>query len=311
MMLRRILLTAFAAATVSYAADPALLNLVMKDPKVVAGIDVDRTKNSPFGQKIMAGFKDDNGDLQSFIAATGFDPRRDLREVIVASQDGQKHGDGLVIAKGTFDAARIASFAQDKGATSTTYQGVQIWHGKDSKDNGAVAFLDGSIAIAGPDPAVRAAIDRKTTGGGLNAEMAAKVARWSSQNDAWFVTTLPVPGAGVANGAAEQGKAMGMNLEAVQEASAGVRFGNVIEVTAEAVARTEKDANALADVVRGLAALVRMNQEKAGPDVMQLLDAMQVTTTGTTTHFSIQVPQDLIEKIMSSHKAPEKVAYRR
>ena len=50
--------------------------------------------------------------LHQLDAATGFDPRRDLREVLVASTSPPvKHQPGLVLARGTFDAARIAAAA--------------------------------------------------------------------------------------------------------------------------------------------------------------------------------------------------------
>ena len=44
------LTTVFAGVLPATAADPQLLNLVMPDAKVLAGVNVDQAKTSPFGQ---------------------------------------------------------------------------------------------------------------------------------------------------------------------------------------------------------------------------------------------------------------------
>lgn len=305
MTLRRVFFAALLAGTFAFAADQALLNLVPRDAKMIAGVDAERARNSALGQRVIAGMKD-NSDFQNFVAATGFDPRRDLREVIVASEAAQPGGNAIVVARGVFDASRIARFAQEKGAVSSIYQGVEIWRGEGHHGDGAVAFLDSSIAVAGPEGAVRAALDRRTAGTAFKGALAARVAEWSAKNDAWFVSSsIPVPAA--------DGQRAGFNLESVKEASGGVRFGPVVEVTAEAIARSDKDAASLADVVRGLAAMVRMNQDKTGDDLLKLLDGMQVTTDGPSLRVSIQLPQELLEKMLDQPKRvrPSRVAERR
>src|ERR1700736_4789309 len=81
------------------AADPALLNLVMPDATVMAGINVQKAKTTPFGQFLLTQMPTGSG-LTEFTTATGFDPRQDLTEVLMAS-NAQQH-DGLVLARGTF-----------------------------------------------------------------------------------------------------------------------------------------------------------------------------------------------------------------
>ena len=55
----------------------------------------------------------EDADFNKFVAATGFDPRRDLTEVIVASVDGQHNGHGLVVAHGTFNVPKLAVAGED------------------------------------------------------------------------------------------------------------------------------------------------------------------------------------------------------
>src|SRR5262245_48421085 len=49
------------------AADPQLVNMVMPDAKVVAGINVDSARNSPFGTFLLRQASGNNAELQKFV----------------------------------------------------------------------------------------------------------------------------------------------------------------------------------------------------------------------------------------------------
>ncbi len=57
----------------------------MPDAKVIAGIQVDQTRNSLFGQYVLSHMQVDDAGFKTFIAQTGFDPRRDVSEIVIAS----------------------------------------------------------------------------------------------------------------------------------------------------------------------------------------------------------------------------------
>ena len=81
------LFTAFSG--VLSAADPQLLNLVMPDAKVLAGVNVEQAKGTQFGQFVLNQLQTQDADLQKLATLTGFDPRRDVRELLVASNGVQ------------------------------------------------------------------------------------------------------------------------------------------------------------------------------------------------------------------------------
>ena len=291
---------AFVTLGMAFAADPALLGAMMKDPSMVAGIDIQRAKNSPFGQKMLAEFKEEDKGFQKLMTATGFDPRRDLREVVLAStaQPGTKTSRTLVAVSGTFDVTRISRFLQSEGSTSLNYQGYEVWSGKHDHDKGGMVFLNGTTALMGDLEAVKEALDRRATGG-PNTEMSARVAEWSARNDAWFVSSPNFQDVQVGKAGSNQILPQGLPLHAIRQASAGVRFGSNLEISAEAVARSEKDATALADVVRFLGSMVRLNSDK--PEVSELskaVDSLQVSSTGETMRFSLSVPEEQIQKML-------------
>jgi hypothetical protein len=291
------LLIALAACS-AFAADTSLLSLVPPDAKVVAGIYVDRSTASQFGQFMWKQMHEGDADFSKFITATGFDPRRDLTEVIVSSVDGQQKGHGLVVAHGTFDISRMVGHAKDSGAAVTNYKDVQVVAGK--KEGGWIAFLDNRTALAGDPDAVRTAIDRRGKGVDIDPKLAAKVQEVSGKYDAWMVSMAPVSNfAGKLPDPRLNGAMSGDMVKGIEQASGGVLFGSTIHIAGEAVTRSEKDATALADVVRFLAGMVQMNREK--PEVSKfaaLLDTMNLKATANTLSISLSVPESDLEQII-------------
>jgi len=284
------------------AADQQLMNLLMPDAKVVAGVNVDQAKNSPFGQFMLSRMQAGEGGLGKLTGATGFDPRSDLREILMGTvgQPGQK---GLVLARGTFDATRIFEAARSAGQTVENYKGVDILTGKEDSTTHALAFLDGSIAIAGDLDNVHGAIDRRSGNNSLDPALAAKVGLLSTSLDAWSVSTVPM--AALANEKLPDTKLNGLLnsdvLKNVTQTSGGIKFGATIQFSAEAVARSDKDATALADVVRFLGNMVQANAPTASAAaITSLIQSLDVKTDGNTVKLALAIPEDQLEKVMQS-----------
>src|SRR3954471_8336608 len=83
-------IAAFLAGTLilsanAFAVDTQLLNLVMPDAQIMAGMNVTTAKISPFGQYVLSQFRSDDKGLQELISQTGFDPRQDVSEILAAT----------------------------------------------------------------------------------------------------------------------------------------------------------------------------------------------------------------------------------
>src|SRR5438874_2194609 len=150
----------FAGLLPATAADPQLLNLVMPDAKVLAGVNVDQAKSSPFGQYVLSQMQLHDTHLTEITTATGFDPTRDVHELLVASSGGAGQQTGLVLARGNFDPGRINALALSKGAASEVYNGITIL--EDPKQQSGLAFLNATIVAAGDLANLKAAINRQT-----------------------------------------------------------------------------------------------------------------------------------------------------
>jgi hypothetical protein len=248
----------------------------------------------------------DDQDLRKFMDQTGFDPRRDLNEILVASTGAEGASHTLILGRGVFDAARMTSAAKQAGATLIHYHGVDILQHKEHDGDGGIALLDGGTAVAGDMASVQAAIDRRHNGGVPAVALADKVRRASTGNDVWFLTLGP-PAEFLDGKIADpnlNGAMKGNMLQSVEEASGGLHFGaSNVSLTAEVVARSEKDATALADVVRFFAGMVQLNRP-SGADAGQavsLLNSLQLSAEANVMKFSLAMPEEQLEKILAPH----------
>ena len=282
------------------ALDPALIRLVGPDVTVLAGIDVDQAKASPFGQYLLQQSQKDEEGFKKLTEATGFDPRRDLREILMASAGGQNSG--LVLVRGTFDVARIMSLAKTAGAAPESYQGIDVLAGKTPK-SGWLAFLDASTAVAGDEQNVRAAIDRRRGGAGPNTALAARAIEWSAKADAWAVSLGSPKEWGGKVKTPAGGTAINPDLlEAIEQSAGGIKFGPTVLISAEALVRSDKDATALVDVLRFLVGLTQLNRQQPGAaEVAALLDTLKFDVTGRTVKVSLSVTEGQLEGLFKPH----------
>ena len=304
-MRQTVLSTALALlfSTGLFAADSQLMNLVMPDAQMMGGINVTTAKTSPFGQFLLTQIAAQGGQqFETLATLTGFDPRRDLVEVLAASPGsaaGMKNF--LVLAKGTFNVSQLtdALLKEGHGTQVTTYQGATIISGSHGKDQGAVAFLGTSIAIAGDPDAVKAAVDRSSRINSVSPALTAKVASLSASQDAWAVSLEAVsamtskattPATGPAAQAAQF-------LKSIQAANGGIKFGSLIVVTAQAIATDVKSAGALADVVRMFAGLAVLNGQKDS-HAAQILQSLQVSTDGVAVNLSLSLAENDAEQLL-------------
>ena len=294
----------FIAVTASaFAADSQLLNLVMPDAQVMAGVNVTTAKISPFGQYVLAQIASNDKDLQDFILKTGFDPRQDVTEILAASTGNPAQPGGLVLGRGNFNVEKlVAAISAEKNQQVSTYAGATLITGTDSKVTHAVAFIGTTVAIAGDVASVKAALDRAGAVNSISPALATKVQALSTSQDAWSVSLASVasllPGAvAPPTGPATQAFQLVKNI---QSSSGGVKFGANIDITGQAIADTPQNASALADIVRMVVSLVSMGAAQT-PDAAtaaQLLQSLKVSTDGTAVNISASIPESQVEGLI-------------
>jgi hypothetical protein len=314
------LLIAAASFPLLASVDTALLALVPPGAKIVSGIDFDRARNSEFGQFMTARMNITDHDFDQFIHDTGFDPRRDLQQVLFASAGpGQSGGSPrfAVLARGNFDQEHIATTAKTKGVTSQSFQGVALFIDK-SQANGpnAFAFLGQGVGVMGDLETVKQIISNRGTATVLDSALQAEVQRVSADNDAWFVSSVSGGflanhlnaqingGASPSHDTAAPAFPQAQILESVLQSSGGLQFGSSIRFSFDAITRSPQDATSLADVVRFFASMVQMSRQKDPRADMaaSAFDNMNLKTDGDAMHLSISFPEKSLEQMVESSK---------
>jgi TonB family protein len=279
-----------------FAADPGLLSLAVPDSQVMAGVNFEQVRLSPLGQYSLAQTGQlPDASMEKLLEAAGFDPRRDLRELLVSGSGQPNGGSAIFLVRGAFDVPKIVEAAGAGGSTIETYKGVSIISIKGNKQ-GAMAFPDATLAIVGEVAGVRAAIDRQSAPTVISSALAVRVSELSATEDAWFISMVPPaqlqPGL----------SAMGGNI---QQASGGVKLGANLVVSLQAVSETDKDAAALAAALKGLGiGVTQMGGTKSDlASVAALLQNLNVTVEGLVTKVSLSVPETQIEQMMQASHA--------
>jgi hypothetical protein len=297
--MRRFAVSFLLFATASWAAGSDLLKLVMPDARVVSGIHVAQMKKSPFGQFMLAQFSAaQDPEFDGFVKASGFDPRYHLDELVMASPARGDEERRLIVARGTFNAARILELARGIGATVDNHNGIDIL------SNGAagtaapnttplaIAFLSDTVAVAGDPESVRAAVARRETGTGPSREILDRIAAVSAASDAWFVSQVPVTELARGLPASNlSGALQGDALKSIEQASGGAIFGTAVRISAELVTRTAEDAAGLAGVLRFLSGMLRTGPQQT------LVSALEVKPDGKTLKLDAAIPEALLEAL--------------
>jgi hypothetical protein len=153
---------------------------------------------------------------------------------------------------------------------------------------------------------VQGAIDRKAASGrAIDPKLSAKADEVSGKYDAWMVSALPV--SALAGKVPDKqltgplGGAMnGELIQSIEQTSGGILFGSSILIGGEAVTHTEKDATALADVIRFLAGMAQMNtqnQPNTAP-LAAILSTLDLKAVSNVMQVSITVPEAQLEKLL-------------
>lgn len=300
-------------AGVLQGADSQLLNLVMPDAKILAGVNVSQALASPFGRFLMARLQAQDQHLSEVIAKTGFDPTRDLQELLLASNGAQSNASHLTLASGTFNVNAIAAAATAAGATSEVYgeKGITIY--EDLKRGQGFGFLDttqagsATLAVAGRVADVKGAIDRfngQTASAPVDAGLLVKVNLLSSAQDAWAVSLVPPPvikpPATVPNVPAIPSTV----FQNVQQAEGGVKFGTEVVLSAQLQADTAQNATALANVLQFVVNLGQM-QAQQNSEAAMALKSIIVSASGQTVNVSATVPEQQVEAVIQSQAQPK------
>ena len=304
--------------------DRSLLALLPANANTLVGVDVERLKHTSLYQRLEEESRKEKGRNQfdELAAMTGFDPRRDVEQLLVAawpqgmaSRPGEAEPNFLVAGRGRFNAANLTREILKQQAVVEKYRGYDILgpraSGKEPQrtkgkhDQGAVAFLDETTAVAGNRAEVRAAIDRKIGGGPTllhNTDLLGRAQRISGASQIWAVSQSP--GELLRQGLPSEGPLHGSNFarifQSMQNTSFGLNLTDGLDLLAAGLCRTPEDAKTLADAARGVIALGRLTLSDKEPEWMTVFDRIRVEERGAELDISVSIEREMFEKLLEN-----------
>ncbi len=289
------------------AANPGLLDLAMPDAKVLMGVQVRRILASPFGESLQAQLGAQAPEMAQLIAATGFDPFGDLEEILIASPGGND-APSLLAVRGSFDPVVQSQRLRQSGRVLDVVDGIEVFTGLRSNKDGPPqgwAFLDATTVIAGDLARLRDAIRNRHVAAALDPEIRREIGALSARYDVWVVAETPSDAlAGRLPSGDSPQAPQAMNLQSMRRFSGGLRFSPDMEIAAELLARSEKDAAELAGAMRILAGLFQAQQAKqGGRPGPNLLERLQISVDGGAVRLALTIPEAELREALERHAA--------
>lgn len=337
-MKRTLALSALALALVStplVAGRPDdALAIVPADAASVGAIRLSDLRASPLAAKLFADLDrvTTDGDAARLLEETRLNPKEDVDLIVAAGSpkgpDGGK-GAGLVIFEGRFDAARLASAAAARGAERRSAEGGDyfLMHGKSGSADGAMAFVNDHLIIAGTESYVARALATRAAGGSGFASgtgLGRHLSRIDSGASAWALvdmTRFPM-GQREGHGIHVKGtvNSQPVNVDVTQHGNEApivllsamksvslvtlqvTAKGDSLSLAATGLSDDAETRENLEDAIRGVLAAWRMGVQDTNPDMVSVLRKFKVARDRDGVSISGTLPGSAIRAMTEGKK---------
>ncbi len=268
--------------------DPALQALVPAGTSLLAGADIASIRGTELFERALRGPGVEG--LDALAAATGIDPRKDVREMLTCS-DGKS---GVVMAKGAWDTDAIERRIVGAGGTRAEYRGRTIYFSGPS----AVWLPKSGLAAAGPLTAVKALIDAQDGDHGIPEPLREEL-NAAPENSQFWIAYRGRPAALAPN--APPGSSLGNALEMVRGVNGlalGLDLRDGLRLEARVSCDGDEDARRVRDALRGLVGIGRLSTPDAQPDLLKVFDAIEVNRDHAAVSVRANLPRELADKFL-------------
>lgn len=240
--------------------DNVLLRMVPPGPTSLVGARMDPLKASDVYQKLIGAQKLPSFD--QFVKETGFDPRKDVNEVLFVSLPSGS----VLLARGRFTAPKQTP----KDMKLVRHSPYNIY----SSDTMGFCVLDGTLAAAGAVPAIEAALDEWRSGKHDNATSLLRgVAQLNDQTPLWGVAT-GFSDFLIKNIPSANGIDFAAIFRGIQESWFEARVATGFSASIHCTAATEKDAQTLRDGAKALVGLGRLSVPDGHSELLKFWDGI-------------------------------------
>jgi hypothetical protein len=296
----------FPAGAFSRRGGPEELEYVPRDATVIAFANVQEVMASELRQKIRHAVPLSENGQQELQNQTGINIETDIDRIVAclyADRDStNRHGAGMVLARGRFDETRIESLMRQHGAHVEDYKTKRLIVSEMPASNPnmfAVAFVEPGLVALGSTKVVQTAIDLHQAGNNPQAgvesvtgnEELMSLVRALDTGNAWAVGRFDA-----LTSHAHLPENVANQIPAITWFSVSTHINGGIRGVVRAETRDEEAANNLRDVARGFLALGKL-QSGSKPEIQTMMQSLELGGSGKTVAISFDVPAAVFDII--------------
>jgi hypothetical protein len=273
--------------------DPALGNLVSPDTTVLAAVDLDSLKNTPFYQRHRNLL--DSPLVAGIVNQIGFDPRRQISQLIL-TWNGR---DLVLAAHGSFSKELV-----ERRLTANTSHAPYKKYMLFENGKNALAFPDSNTILAGANRAVRNAIDlRDRRSGHIPAQFSTVLAQLSKAEQIWLVSRGSLPFADLPT-RSDQVALLSNFAGYVASTSAGIVVSDGFYCKAQIDCASAQGARRVNDGLRAGIGMLRLNTKQDAPDLLQLYNALHIRQETYSVFVEAHIPPTLTDSLLNRLLTP-------
>jgi hypothetical protein len=220
-----------ASACFAVSPDPRLLELVPPGSPIVAGIHSSAEPGLPGNFLLVS--QNNRIDMNDFLALTGADPSKIIREVIfVAADIRDPVKEHSLLASGVFGRSSIFKYADGVRASTQQYRGITVMvvppferERKYFSDVRWLAILDSNIAVFGTASSVQLELDRYVDHSRIDPVLGERLKQLNKKDDTWSLVGTPLPGRHLEKVFGKLDQDLGATLAAGGFFELGIEFG--------------------------------------------------------------------------------------
>lgn len=318
----RSLRTLAVLAAVAVLALPALaaddaLNLVPANAVTVGMVKLADMRTSPLSSLVFqqADKMSSDGEAEKFLLDAGLSPTKDVDVLVVATSPRTTLGsdaDVLVIAEGRFQPEKLTSALVSRGAVKKDGYVLFAPKEKQGDENGAVAFLSPSMAIAGNERSVVAALAARANGGtGFRSRgaLGMDLGRVDSKATAWALVDVTraarlTKGGNINTGKGQSGDALQAAIKSLSTVAVwATDTGDALELGAIGLSGDAETLQLLEDTVRGALSALRLAVKDKSPEMVSVLRRFDVSRKSDLIMVEGSIPAATLRELMAKKTA--------
>ena len=308
-------LAAVAALALPALADDAL-NLVPANAVTVGMVKLADMRTSPLSSMLFehTDKMSSDGEAQKFLLEAGLSPTKDVDVIVVATSPRTTLGseaDVLVIAEGRFQPERLTKALVSRGAVKKGGY-VLFPEEKGDDEHGAVAFLSSSLAVAGNERSVIAALEARANGGtGFRSRgaLGLDLGRVDSKATAWALVDVTraarlTKGGTINTGKGQSGDALQVAIKSLSTVAVwATDTGDALELGAIGLSSDAETLQLLEDTVRGALSALRLAVKDKAPEMVSMLRRFDVSRKSDSIMVEGSIPAATLRELMAKKTA--------